>query len=63
MQLSKHNEGKRMTCKAPIFIRRGSVVTYDWWTTERSTLGIIDDMGNCVPLGDQAYDFMFLGSY
>lgn len=52
-----------MTCKAPIFMRRGSVVTYDWWTTERSTLGIIDDMGNCVPLGDQAYDFMFLGSY
>lgn len=41
----------------------GNIAIYDYWTTLRSTIGIIDDYGNCVPMGVQAYDHYFLGWY
>ncbi|QGK90401.1 hypothetical protein APK44_01 [Acinetobacter phage vB_AbaP_APK44] len=46
-----------------LFDHYSNIPTYDYWTTQRSTIGIMDDYGNCVPMGTQAYDHYFRGYY
>ena len=45
------------------FNHLGNIPTYDYCTTLRSTLGIMDDLGNCVPMGSQAYGYYSVGAY